>query len=313
MTAANITNLPTVVHQPDPSEIMGQVLLAGDLSNLSHEERTRYYMQTCQSLGLNPLTTPFAYIRLNGKEVLYANKGCADQLRHTRRVSLEITDRKITGGLMIVTVRATLPCGRTDEDMGAIPVGNLQGEALSNAMLKAVTKAKRRVTLSICGLGMLDESEVRSILESEALTGPVDPSPRPKVKAIEASPVQLPAQEVPKTAPKAKAPLLIRCHDGSDAEFPRTGLGLQEALKLMNDSIEGGHPEVIDLNAKLLDGLVKAYPAMADDVAEMRAAAKMAAELTPDPDAEPDGFVQAFVGDDDDDTFPGDRPNLSDT
>jgi hypothetical protein len=30
-------------------------------------------------------------------------------------------------------------------------------------MLKAVTKAKRRVTLSLCGLGMTDESEVDSI------------------------------------------------------------------------------------------------------------------------------------------------------
>jgi hypothetical protein len=64
---------------------------------------------------------------------------------------------------------------------------------------------------------------------------------------------------------------------------------------------------VIDLNAKLLDGLVKAYPAMADDVAEMRAAAVMARELTPDPDAEPDGFVAEFLGDDDG-TFPGDIP-----
>jgi hypothetical protein len=30
-------------------------------------------------------------------------------------------------------------------------------------MMKAVTKAKRRVTLSICGLGMLDETEVDSV------------------------------------------------------------------------------------------------------------------------------------------------------
>jgi hypothetical protein len=34
---------------------------------------------------------------------------------------------------------------------------------LGNAMLKATTKAKRRVTLSMCGLGMLDEDEVASI------------------------------------------------------------------------------------------------------------------------------------------------------
>ena len=40
--------------------------------------------------------------------------------------------------------------------------------------MKAVTKAKRRVTLSICGLGMLDETEVESIPGAKAV--PVDPN-----------------------------------------------------------------------------------------------------------------------------------------
>jgi len=44
-----------------------------------------------------------------------------------------------------------------------VNIENLKGEARSNAMMKAETKAKRRVTLSICGLGMLDESETDSI------------------------------------------------------------------------------------------------------------------------------------------------------
>ena len=44
-----------------------------------------------------------------------------------------------------------------------VPIEGLRGEALSNAMMKATTKAKRRVTLSLCGLGMLDETEVESI------------------------------------------------------------------------------------------------------------------------------------------------------
>ena len=40
---------------------------------------------------------------------------------------------------------------------------NLKGEALANAMMKAETKAKRRATLSICGLALLDELEVETI------------------------------------------------------------------------------------------------------------------------------------------------------
>ena len=50
--------------------------------------------------------------------------------------------------------------------LGQMPVpfpSTLKGEAHANAVLKAVTKAKRRVTLSICGLGWLDETEVESI------------------------------------------------------------------------------------------------------------------------------------------------------
>ena len=38
---------------------------------------------------------------------------------------------------------------------------------LGNALSKAVTKAKRRATLSICGLGMLDETEIASIPDDE--------------------------------------------------------------------------------------------------------------------------------------------------
>ena len=39
----------------------------------------------------------------------------------------------------------------------------LKGEAKANAVMKAETKAKRRVTLSICGMGWVDESEIDSI------------------------------------------------------------------------------------------------------------------------------------------------------
>jgi hypothetical protein len=44
-----------------------------------------------------------------------------------------------------------------------VPIANLKGEARANAFMKAETKAKRRVTLSICGLGILDETEIDSI------------------------------------------------------------------------------------------------------------------------------------------------------
>lgn len=81
--------------------------------------------------------------------MLYALKDCAEQLRKLNKVSVSITETKVENGLFIALVQATDKSGRTDADMGFAPVDGLKGENLGNAMLKAVTKAKRRVTLSI--------------------------------------------------------------------------------------------------------------------------------------------------------------------
>jgi hypothetical protein len=78
-------------------------------------------------------------------------------------VSVTITSREVERDLCVVTARATTPDGRTDESVGAVDIAGLKGEKLANAYMKAETKAKRRVTLSICGLGWLDETEVESV------------------------------------------------------------------------------------------------------------------------------------------------------
>ena len=61
---------------PNGAEIMEQIIVKGDLSKLTPEERGQYYMTVCKSVGLNPLTKPFEYISLNGKLTLYALRGC---------------------------------------------------------------------------------------------------------------------------------------------------------------------------------------------------------------------------------------------
>src|ERR1700746_1319959 len=151
----------------DRSDILESVLLKGDLAKLTAQERTAFYLEVCQSLGLNPRTKPFEYITLNGKLTLYALRACTDQLRKINNVTLEIVSRDVADDILTVHVRAKMPDGRTDEDLGAVHFPpTLKGEARVNAELKAVTKAKRRVTLSICGLGWLDETEVADIPES---------------------------------------------------------------------------------------------------------------------------------------------------
>lgn len=147
-------------------EIMERVLLVGDLSKLTPDERVQYYARTCESLGLNPLTKPFDYLSLSGKLVLYATRTATDQLREQRGISLAIVGREQTDELYVVTARATTPDGRTDESTGVVSMGRLAGDALANALMKAETKAKRRVTLSICGLGWMDESETETVRDA---------------------------------------------------------------------------------------------------------------------------------------------------
>jgi hypothetical protein len=155
-------NTPVMIN--NLGEILQSVLIKGDLAKLTPQERVNYSNAVCRSIGLNPLTQPFDYIWLNGKLTLYARKDCTEQLRKLCGVSIEIVDRKVVEDVLVVHVRARDRDGRQDEDIGAVPFHpQLKGEARSNAVMKALTKAKRRVTLSICGLGFLDESEIDSI------------------------------------------------------------------------------------------------------------------------------------------------------
>lgn len=159
------------------------ILIQGDLSKLSVEERVSYYNSTCESLKLNPLTKPFEYIQLNGKLTLYAKRDATDQLRKVHNVSVKIVSRENIEGVFVVTAQATLPSGRVDESVGAVTINGLKGDVLANALMKCETKAKRRVTLSICGLGLLDETEVETIPDAKPL--PISPPPKPEVKKIE--------------------------------------------------------------------------------------------------------------------------------
>lgn len=146
----------------DP-EIISNLVLQGDISKMSSAQRTGYYKQFCDSLGLNPLTQPFKIIKFQGKETLYATKDCTEQLRKIHGVSIFDLTSVTVNGVHVVTAKAKDKTDRTDAATGAVTIEGLKGDMLANALMKAETKAKRRVTLSICGLGMLDESEIETI------------------------------------------------------------------------------------------------------------------------------------------------------
>jgi hypothetical protein len=138
-----------------------QVVVQGNLATLSENERIGYYARVCESLGLNPLTRPFEYITLNGKLTLYARKDATDQLRDIHGVSIPLitATKHEEDHLFVVVAQAEDRYGRKDSGMGVVSIAGLKGENLANAMMKAETKAKRRATLSICGLGWMDEVE----------------------------------------------------------------------------------------------------------------------------------------------------------
>jgi hypothetical protein len=164
----NETTIATMAPADDaqraiPPEVMEKAVIGGDLSELNAAQRADYYTAVCRSLGLNPLTKPFEFLTLNGKLRLYALRDCADQLRRLHGISIYIANRERMGDIYIVTARAKDRTGREDESTGAVPLGNLKGDALCNALMKGETKAKRRVTLSIAGLGWLDETELATI------------------------------------------------------------------------------------------------------------------------------------------------------
>src|SRR5258706_2833033 len=185
----------TVPARQIQGDIIESVIAKGDLAKLTPDQRNTYYREVCRSIGLNPLTQPFAYITLNGKLTLYAKRDAADQLRKLNGISIEIVSQELADNLLTVHVRARDQSGRTDEDLGVVYMGYperakdrngnwiahpkagkpLEAEERANAILKTVTKAKRRVTLSISGLGFLDETEVEDI--PAAARRPTAPAP----------------------------------------------------------------------------------------------------------------------------------------
>lgn len=157
-----VANRPTNNGAIAPLRLTGieNVLIGGDLSKLTSDERLDYVIRLCHALGLNHLTRPFQYVTLSGKLTLYATKDCSEQLRKKNGVSItNLEDAFLAGDLFRVRAFATDATGKVDVATGVLSVKGLGGEALANAMMKAETKAKRRVTLSISGLGMMDETE----------------------------------------------------------------------------------------------------------------------------------------------------------
>jgi hypothetical protein len=146
----------------DP-KVIESIVMNGDLSKLQPAQKVAYYNYRCSQAGLDPAAKPFDLLKLNGKEVLYANAQCTQQLCAIHKLSTQVTHREKMDDIYLVSVRVTGADGRLSENQGAVAIAHLKGDALANAVLKATTKAIRRAVLAHCGLGMLDETEAETI------------------------------------------------------------------------------------------------------------------------------------------------------
>lgn len=172
----------------NPSQVelgtIEEILITNDLSKLTASQRLDLLQRLCETHKFNPLSRPFDYLDLNGKLVLYINKSGVDQLRKNHNISITKLEKIREDNIIYVTAHAQDSTGRSDIATGAVSllrtepkyrwengqriideeIGTpLKGNDLINAQLKAETKAKRRVTLSMGGYGGLSEDDIELI------------------------------------------------------------------------------------------------------------------------------------------------------
>lgn len=185
----------------DATAALTHYLGTGDLSRLPGEQRAALYLDTCQSLNLNPRTRPFDWIEFydpetKGKKLtLYPNRSCAEQLRRQHQIRIRIVKEEIVGELFKVVVEGSRPNGVTDEATAYVPLtdkdGNrLRGQRLANAFMKGQTVAKRRLTFSM--VGMFAPPEMEELQQARIVVvdggGNVLESPSREQKALAADP-----------------------------------------------------------------------------------------------------------------------------
>lgn len=225
-----------VAEEIDPA-ILEKALIGGDIGALATPQRLQLIMAICRSLSLNHLTRPFEFTQIDGKWMIYARKDCTEQLRRRDCITVKITGRKTEDGVHVVTALAILPSGREDEAIGAVPMAEpdhvwewskdrgakvpvenpiaghlLPPVARAKAMMLAETKAKRRVTLSIAGLGIPDESELDFVHET-----PTGPSAEDQEKAANAK-VIANGGTVEQFAESSSSPVLSATPDAKKAK-----------------------------------------------------------------------------------------------
>lgn len=153
--------------QPEMSDEVALAISKQDFSKLAPAEQVAAIRAICSAANIPMALSPIMLLPGDGGRLVpYVTAAGTNHLRSRSGISLRIVDRDTVDGVYIVRAQATTADGRTDEATGAVPIEGLKGVALANSFMKAETKAKRRVTMSIVGLAFLDESEIDQVRSS---------------------------------------------------------------------------------------------------------------------------------------------------
>ena len=156
--------------------LVEKAILDKNFSSVPQAERLQYCKELSKTFGINFMTGPFDFIKVQGKTKVHANKNCAEQLCAIHGISVDVLSQEMDKAFFIATAKAIAPDGRYTVEAGVVSFyfkakdrsggysyRKMDCNEMVNAKLKAVTKAKRRAVLSLCGVGMMDESELESI------------------------------------------------------------------------------------------------------------------------------------------------------
>lgn len=241
--------------------ITSTLLLYGDMKRLTPEQKNEYYVYKCHLIGVDPACKPFDLLNLNGKEILYPNAICAQVLTANRGLSYRVTCKERVDDVYCVWVEVTDRDGRKTENMGAVNVGGLKGEALANAMMKAFTKGVRRSVFGSQGLGM-DESEIETIPGAVTTKWVEEPVPTLAQKEAPKEPwdatahqtlidllgqgtdllAQLGMNDEQRTSWMNRYTAMVTAGDSPSVVFHRVGESIQAMEKKLDDLMPEGPP-----------------------------------------------------------------------
>ena len=215
-------------------------LLNGDLSGLTPEEQTAYYLERCRSIGVDPASQPFLFMQTKpgrdgeqAKTILYVTRSATDQIGKREGLTETIVSKELLGGIAIVVVRVT-DGTRIVENIGAASF-RFDYQA-GDAIKRATTQGYRRAIIQFAGVGAVSEEDIDDIAGAQKLgmAGVTGTRTNPTTGEITASP-----------APKQLTGRAAEMPDTSRVRYPQ-----QEAAKAEAD---GAKPATDKMYAVLID------------------------------------------------------------